>query len=458
MRLRCYCYLCVLTLLTVAGQATAQERLSKASPSPLAGTVLSDYVAQPDDNYRWEVREESKIQNCDVLRLHLTSQRWHGIDWRHVLTLVKPNKLDTSREDALLVISGGDWHKEWPENGPATMPVRGEAQLMATVANQFGCVIAILSQVPFQPMMDGKHEDQLIAASFAEYMETQDPTWPLLLPMVKSAVRGMDATTAAAKQRWGVSLNQFTVTGASKRGWTTWLTGATDERVTAIAPMVIDMLNMSAQMKLQVASFGGYSEQIEDYTALNLPEVLSTPNGQKLQSIVDPFAYREKLTMPKLLIFGTNDRYWPLDACNLYWDQLLGEKHLLYVPNQGHGIKDYARVIGSISALHRSRHGGQPLPQLDWEFAQADTHVTLDVTAKGGVDTVHGWVAHAPTRDFRDAKWEQKACQMSGDGAWRLTVETPKVGFMACFVEFVSDSDAIPAFFSTNVRIFAADK
>ena len=130
----------------------------------------------------------------------------------------------------------------------------------------------------------------------------------------------------------------------------------------------------------------------------------------------------------------------------------------LYVPNQGHGIKDYARVIGSISALHRSRHGGQPLPQLDWEFAQADTHVTLDVTAKGGVDTVHGWVAHAPTRDFRDAKWEQKACQMSGDGAWRLTVETPKVGFMACFVEFVSDSDAIPAFFSTNVRIFAADK
>ncbi len=453
MRLRCY-YWGILSLLVVAIQATAQERLLKTSPSPLAGTVLSDYVAAPDSAYHWEVREESTLQNCDVLRLHLTSQRWHGIDWRHVLTLVKPNQLDTSREDALLVISGGDWHKEWPDNGPAKMPVRGEAQLMATVANQFGCVIAILSQVPFQPMMDGKHEDELIAASFAKYMETQDPTWPLLLPMVKSAVRGMDATTEAAGEKWGVSLKQFTVTGASKRGWTTWLTGATDQRVTAIAPMVIDMLNMGPQMKLQVASFGGYSEQIADYTDLNLPAVLSTPGGRELQRIVDPFSYREKLTMPKLLIFGTNDRYWPLDACNLYWDQLLGEKHLLYVPNAGHGIKDYARVIGSVSALHRSRHAGTPLPVLDWEFAQSGTNITLDATAKGDIDTVHGWVAHAATRDFRDSQWEQRACQSSGDNAWRLTVEKPTEGFVACFVEFVSDANSIPAFFSTNVRIF----
>ncbi|MEZ6150675.1 MAG: PhoPQ-activated protein PqaA family protein [Pirellulaceae bacterium] len=458
MRLRCYCCLCALAVFSVAGQATGQERLLKASPSPLAGSELNDYVATPDENYRWEVREESKVQNCEVLRLHMTSQRWQGIDWRHVLTLVKPNKLDTSRNDALLVVSGGDWHKDWPNNGPATVPVRGEAQLLATVANQFGCIIAILSQVPFQPIMDGKHEDEIIAATFAKYMQTEDPTWPLLLPMVKSAVRGMDATTAAAQQRWGVSLTQFTVTGASKRGWTTWLTGANDERVTAIAPMVIDMLNMSAQMKLQVASFGGYSEQIADYTDLDLPAVLSTPGGQKLQSIVDPFAYREKLTMPKLMIFGTNDRYWPLEACNLYWEQLTGEKHLLYVPNEGHGIKDYARVIGSISALHRSRHGGSPLPKLDWEFAQTGTHIALDVTAKRGVDTVHGWVAHAPTRDFRDAKWEERACQTSGDNAWRLTVEKPTEGFMACFAECTSAADATPAYFSTNVRIFPADE
>lgn len=433
-------------------QEAAQPQVAQAT----AGMELKEYVDRPDDFYRWEIRERSRLQNCDVVRLHLTSQRWQGIEWRHVLTLIKPDNMNVSRQDALLVVSGGSWQESWPANGPETVPVRGEAQLMTLVANQFGCVIAVLSHVPFQPMMGGKKEDAIIAATFAKYIETQDTTWPLLLPMVKAAVRGMDATVAAAEQEWQVRLTSFTVTGASKRGWTTWLTGATDPRVTAICPMVIDMLNMGEQMKLQLASFGGYSEQIADYTALNLPAFLSTPGGQSLQRIVDPFAYRARLGLPKLLIFGTNDRYWPLDACNLYWDQLPGEKHLLYVPNQGHGISDTARVIGSVAAIHRSRHGGDPLPKLDWEFTETASGVALDVSARGQVDTVRGWVAHAPTRDFRDAVWSEAACRPAGSERWTLAVPNPTSGYMACFAECVILSETMPAFLSTNVRIFSA--
>ncbi len=439
----------------------AQEKLAPrqlaAAQDTAADSELQKYVARPDENFRWELREKQTVQNCEVLRLHLTSQRWQGIDWHHVMYLIKPSNLAASRQDALLVVSGGDWKAEWPNNGPETVPLRGEAQLMASVASQFGCVIAVLNQVPFQPIMDGKHEDEIIAATFAKFIETQDPSWPLLLPMVKSAVRGMDATVAAAKHEWNLDLSTFTVTGASKRGWTTWLTGATDPRVTAIAPMVIDMLNMSQQMPHQLVSFGEYSEQIADYTELNLPKFLSTPGGQQLQSIVDPFSYRKKLTLPKLLIFGTNDRYWPLDACNLYWNELEGEKHLLYCPNQGHGITDYARVIGSASALHRSRHGGRPLPKLDWSFSELPSQVQLDVTASKDVDTVRGWVATAPTRDFRDAKWEERICKTDGNGTWGLSVAKPATGFVACFAESVWIPEGMPAFFSTNVKIFAAE-
>ena len=114
--------------------------------------------------------------------------------------------------------------------------------------------------------------------------------------MVKAAVRGMDATQEFAKQEWQMPIEHFTVTGASKRGWTTWLTAATDPRVNALAPMVINMLNMAAHDKLQLESFGKYSDQIHDYTERGLQQKSCTPSKvRRLRAIVDPIAYRKQL-------------------------------------------------------------------------------------------------------------------------------------------------------------------
>src|SRR6185295_17598364 len=55
-------------------------------------------------------------------------------------------------------------------------------------------------------------------------------------------------------------------------------------------------------------------------------------------------------TLPKLLILGTNDRYWAQDALNLYWDGLKGPKWVLYTPNSGHGLEDRERVFRSEAA------------------------------------------------------------------------------------------------------------
>ena len=88
-----------------------------------------------------------------------------------------------------------------------------------------------------------------------------------------------------------------------------------------------------------------------------------------------------RLTQPKLVILGTNDRYWPLDACNLYWNDLQGEKYLIYVPNNGHGLPDRARLIAGLNALNRSVITGKPLPKLEWGFTNGDGTCKLKVAS-----------------------------------------------------------------------------
>lgn len=418
--------------------------------------ALSAYLDKADESYRWELREELEVGGCDVMRLHMTSQTWQNVPWRHVMYVIRPKQLDESRTDGVLLIGGGRWRAGWPDNGPESVELRGEAQLMAAVAQQFGCVIGVLLQVPFQPMMGDKYEDEIIAATFAQYLKTGDPEWPLLLPMVKSAVRGMDTIVAASEKHWQLTVNEFTVTGASKRGWTTWLTGASDSRATAIAPIVIDMLNMNVQMKHQLAAWGKYSEQIGDYTELDLPKYLDTPQGKDLQTIVDPFSYRKSLKQPKLLIFGTNDRYWPVDASSQYWEELEEPKYMLQVPNQGHSIDDYGRLIGTLASVHRSLHGDEKLPEMNWEFTENDGKVTLRIRAKGPVDKVSIWKAETSDRDFREAKWSQHPTKRIGDDLFEYELTKPSSGNVALFGEVLTRSKFMPGFFSTTVGVFSA--
>jgi len=421
-----------------------------------ASAGLNEYVAKEDKSYRWEKRATYKVPGFQCAELRLISQTWRGITWKHRLFVALPETRDIDAE-ALLIIGGGRWRDryEQPHNPDDPTPKIVQSTLIP-IALQASMPVALLEHVPFQPMFDGKVEDQIISLTFAKYLETGEADWPLLLPMVKSAVRAMDTIQDFADTEWNVDIENFTVTGGSKRGWTTWLTGAADPRVNAIAPMVIDVLNMGPQMRHQLEAWGQYSEQIGDYTERGIQDQQGTARSNALNGIVDPYSYRRVLTMPKLIIIGTNDRYWPLDALNLYWDGLIGEKHILYVPNQGHGVTgDRVRPITGATSLARQAAGKMSFGDFEWTLAEDDKALTLSIYSNRSDAQVTAWVATSDTRDFRDAEW--KPTRLEADGRnYTYTLPRPSKGYAAMFGEVVETDGKHSVFRSTNVKILRA--
>lgn len=440
-------------LLSLAWFSTPALAEDASRPNPLLA-----YVEAVDDSYGWTKRREGEVGSTRFVELTLTSQTWRDVTWKHQLFILRPKNADNAKQ-ALLLIGGGAWRmeNEGPLDGTNDKLPR-EATLLAQAAEAIKSPIAVLLQVPHQPILGDLYEDQAISYTFDQYLKSGDATWPLLLPMVKSAVKAMDAVQEFAATEWDLAIERFTITGASKRGWTTWLTGATDKRAAAIAPMVIDVLDMPNQMKHQKESYGKLSDQIKDYTDREIPQRMDSPEGKALNAIVDPFAYRDALKQPKLIILGTNDPYWVLDSLNLYWDHLHGEKYCLYVPNKGHGIEDFPRVVGGIVAFHKASVGEMKLPKLTWEYRNGGDKLALSIESDAEPQRVVVWTARSDSKDFRQATWESQEIKAAdGKHVFELPIPRPGDGYAAVFGEAVFDGGELPYFLSTTVRIVGGE-
>jgi PhoPQ-activated pathogenicity-related protein len=417
---------------------------------------LAEYVRRPDASYAWKKRREGQAGLGRYVELTLTSQTWKDTVWKHQLFLLKPAAVAPGNKHAVLFIAGGSWKPELEAPPAPGEKLPKEAELFSLLAEQFHTPVAVLMQVPEQPILGGKKEDAAIAYTFQQFLKTGDEDWPLLLPMVKSAVRAMDAVQEAADKEWNAKLETFTVSGASKRGWTTWLTGAVETRATALAPMVIDVLNMNAQLKLQRETWGDLSEEISDYKEQGIDRQSETPRGKALNKMVDPYQYRERYTQPKLILLGTNDRYWPVDALNLYWDDLPGEKYVLYVPNNGHGLKDYPRLFGAMQALNDRARLGTKMPKLDWKFTESGEQLQLVITSDIKPLKVDAWTASTPTKDFRDSTWTSRPAESRGAG-YHAALPRPAKGHAALFAELTFESEVPGGYqLSTQLHIIGA--
>lgn len=395
-------------------------------------TALDSYLNNGDKTFKWEVKDSFERDGLTFYNLLLTSQKWREFTWTHQLTVIVPK--ENKHDDALLFITGGHNTNElpnWNNKKDDDMYVA-----LGGVALTNHAIVALLKQTPNQPFFGDLTEDALISYTLHNFKKDKDYSWPLLFPMVKSATKAMDAIQEFSKQKLNHPVNKFVVSGASKRGWTTWLTGASDKRVEAIAPMVIDILNMPVSLDYQIKSWGDYSIQIEDYVKLGIPQNSKTPDGSAITTMIDPYSYRAKLTMPKMIFMGTNDEYWVVDNIKNYLKDIPGNNMLHYVPNAGHDLGGGKQAMKALSAFFGSTITGTPYAVCDWKQSADKKGVQLDISATSGalVDVIL-WTADSQDQDLRNDKWTSKSLGIKNKSRIKVTETFPASGFRAFYVD-----------------------
>lgn len=415
---------------------------------------LDAYLKKPEPAYTWKKNSQKTVAGGTVYDLHMVSQTWQNLNWEHHIEVFYPEKV-THPHFCVLLNTGG--------NGGANDEMLGMA-----AAKLAECPFVILFNIPNQPLYGGLTEDALVVYTWQKYMETGDESWPLHFPMAKAVLKAMDTMQALAKAEKLPSVDEFMITGASKRGWTTWLDGASgDKRIKAIAPMVIDTLNVAAQIPHQLQAYGKPSEQVDDYTKAGIFTKINTPEGKRLLQLEDPYSYLDRLTLPKLLILGTNDRYWAQDALNFYWDDLKGPKWVMYTPNSGHDLKNgYLQVINTLTAFARAQASKTAWPQMTWKYAGAFQDVppksgtALAVTSNMKPISARLFRVYAKTQDFRDSKWtsepmtiEEGSAAEAGQYKTRGNLDTPAEGYAAMYGELTYEIDGKPFALTTQIRI-----
>lgn len=416
-------------------------------------TALRDYLNNGDQTYEWQITDSIAIEGATIYEVLLTSQQWREHVWKHQLNVTVPHRIQY--DGALLFVSSGSIRDGVPNRRDPLENREAIALANMAVANQ--AITAVLYQTPNQPLYGGRTEDELISMTLHKFQEDGDYSWPLLFPMVKSAVRAMDAVQEIAADKQQPQVSRFVVSGLSKRGWTTWLTASQDDRVEALAPMVIDILNMPVNLTYQIDTWQEYSPQIQDYVALGIVQDIESEKGRTLARMIDPYSYRDQLNKPKMLFMGTNDPYWVIDAVRHYIDDIPGANYIHYVPNAGHNLGDKVQAFQALAAFWDFTLKGQAYPQTAWKATQTDQELSL--TVKVDQDRLVGtvlWEAHSQDTDFRDEKWSSRDLGISAQEKIVIKQPRPREGYHAFYVDF-KFKDPQGRIYTQSTRAFVGD-
>ena len=170
---------------------------------------------------------------------------------------------------------------------------------------------------------------------------------------------------------------------------------------------------------------------------------MGTDEFKTLMSYVEPYYFKEKLTMPKYLINAGSDEFFSTDSWRFYFDELLGDKLLRYVPNTNHSLEGRYLNDDLISYFHRIVNDIK-MPSLNWKLNNDSIDVILDYNGNYSVSV---WNAKNDNgRDFRlwqeGELWKKSSVKKSIDNTYKILLNNESTGYEAIMMEFILDPES----------------
>jgi PhoPQ-activated pathogenicity-related protein len=216
--------------------------------------------------------------------------------------------------------------------------------------------------------------------------------------------------------------------------------------VVGIVPIVIDLLNVEPSFIHHWEAYGFYAPAVGDYEAMGIMDWQGTKEYRNLMKIVEPYEYRERYTMPKLVLNATGDQFFLPDSSQFYYDDLPDPKYLRYVPNGDHSLRE-TDAYETLVAFYHAQLNDLPMPRLSWKIGRDQT---LQVETLDRPTSVKLWQATNPqARDFRldtiGKAWTSTELAATGQGTYLVRVEPPAEGWTAFLVEATFEYPDRPA-------------
>lgn len=382
-----------------------------------------------------------------VKKYRMTSQSWspgglvQPAQWQHNVDIYLPAH-PVKSQHALMVVNNGT---NYP-NGIIKPNEHNEIspEMLASIARATKAVVISVSNIPNQYLTydtDNKllKEDDNVARSWLLFMDnpalrTRAFVYIPMATAVSQAIR------VAKQELKAQGITRFIVTGASKRGWTSWLTFISDLDVDAVVPFVIDLLDTRTALTHMYRSYGGnWPIAFYPYYQQGIDKAITTPEFQALMKIEDPMQYlaagqSAEFNKAKYIINASGDDFYAPDNARFYFDALPGVKSLCVVPNTGHkGILKYVErtLITFVNRFLKNK----PLLQLTTTLKDD----ALSVTFSEKPVVLKRWTANNPeARNFHyacDVHYQGTTVTLPNHGPVNLALNSPHAGWQATFVE-----------------------